>query len=212
MGTIKRFDLSELKSISNITTFIETGTHLGDGVEYALQFGFDKIISIEIDEELVNLAKDKFKNHPSVTILQGNSFTVLETILPNITDNILFWLDAHFPGADLRKKSYNEEKDLDIRLPFERELKLIYETRKQCDDIIIADDLWLYEDENLTECGNLTEHFKRCNIPLTREDVVTGKNLDFIRETMSDKWVLTKYYQDQGYMLLTPTSYHESSI
>ena len=53
MGAISRFNISQLKEKFNFSYFVETGTMNGDGVDYALQSGFDKIISIEIEDTLV---------------------------------------------------------------------------------------------------------------------------------------------------------------
>jgi len=204
MGTIKRFNLNDLIDTYDIHTFIETGTHMGDGVDYALECKFNRIISLDIDSELVANAQLKYKNIPKVTILEGNSFDVLEKILPDITESCIFWLDAHFPGADLHKKAYNSEKNMDIRLPMEKEIRLIYNTRKGYNDVIICDDLRLYEDEHLIEDVDLNTHFQRCGINLKKEDVVSGINLDFIRNEMNDKFTLHKYYNDQGYAVLLP--------
>jgi hypothetical protein len=204
MGTISRFDLKDIRESYNLNTFIETGTLYGEGVDYALQQGFSNIITIDIDPELVLLAKQKYKYNSNVTVLEGNSFDVLNDIIPTINHNCLFWLDAHFPGADLHKQAYNSVENLDIRMPLEKELEIIKKYRYSYDDVIISDDLWLYEDEDLIECGTLENHMKKCGINLTKEQIVCGKNLDFIRENMLDKFELRKYHMDQGYMVLFP--------
>ena len=59
MGSIRTFDIAQIKDKANIKTFIETGTLWGNGVDYALESGFDKIISIEINSQLAEKAKDK---------------------------------------------------------------------------------------------------------------------------------------------------------
>lgn len=204
MGTIRRFDINNLRYGYNLDRFVETGTLLGDGVDYALSSGFKNITTIEIEADLVQKAKEKYKNNPEVTVLHGNSFDVLKELIPTLTSNCLFWLDAHFPGADLNHKAYNSEPDMDVRLPLEKELDLIFEHRKNFTDVIIADDLWLYEDEELCEIGSFDAHMKRCGHNLTRNDVLSNKNLDFIRNKLGDKYELKKYYGDQGYIVLVP--------
>ncbi len=44
--------ICKLRDEFYIKNFIETGTYLGDSVELALKVGFEKIISIELLEEL----------------------------------------------------------------------------------------------------------------------------------------------------------------
>lgn len=81
-------------------TFIETGTHKGDGVIQALNAGFRKIYSIEILASSLKhaCARKQIKKaikKGKVEILQGSSEKVLPDILPGIKGTITFWLDAH---------------------------------------------------------------------------------------------------------------------
>ena len=82
--------------------FIETGTYQGDGVETALALGFQKIISIELFEELFIPVKEKFINNDKVTILNGDSGIILGDVIKNINEKITFWLDGHiFPNQEI---------------------------------------------------------------------------------------------------------------
>jgi hypothetical protein len=126
--------------------FIETGTHMGNGVLEAQKYPFKKIASIEIIQGQVLKLKNLFKTDIRVEIICDNSHHGLKNLLPQITDNAVFWLDAHFPGADLNVASYTSEKDNDIRLPLEKELTLIKNLRKEFKDLILFDDLFLYKD------------------------------------------------------------------
>ena len=176
MGTIRRFDVLDIRTTYDINTFVETGTLHGDGVDFAVSSGFENIISIEIDHELSDLAKKKYVNHPNVNIVEGNSFEILLNLIPTLKNNCLFWLDAHFPGADVYKRAYDSEPNMDIRLPLEKELDIILEHRQNFTDVIIADDLWLYEDEDKCEIGKFDIHMEKCGHDITRERAVSGKN------------------------------------
>ena len=92
MGDISIFDLKAAQDRVKTPYFIETGTLYGDGVEFAYKQGFEEIHSIEIEPFLAQQAKEKFKAFPNIHIHEGNSFEVLEQILPEIKGNITFWL------------------------------------------------------------------------------------------------------------------------
>lgn len=79
-------------------TLIETGTFYGDMV-YAMRDRFEKIISIELSADLAKRAVRRFKNHPRIQIVQGDSGVLLPQILTTITTTCLFWLDAHASGG-----------------------------------------------------------------------------------------------------------------
>src|SRR5205814_997927 len=136
----------------------------GFGVYEALRYRFDLIISIEIMEAEVERLKQAFAGDPRIHLLAGESPAVLRHILPQIQTPICFWLDAHFPGAHHKLKLYEAVQEDDIRLPLERELEVIKELRPQGKDVILIDDLRIYEKDNW-EWGNLDkaglEHIAR---------------------------------------------------
>ncbi len=72
------------------------------------------------------------------------------TILEKETGSILFWLDAHFPGADFQLAEYDAEIPELVRLPVTRELHSILcrppASCKKSASVIIIDDLQLIED------------------------------------------------------------------
>jgi len=84
------------KYVSNY--FIETGCYLGDGIQSALDSGFKNIVSIEISEEYCNICRNRFKNNPSVKIVQGDSYSDLFKLIENIDCKMTFWLDGHWFG------------------------------------------------------------------------------------------------------------------
>lgn len=90
--------------ISCPKTIVETGTYLGDGIkDYLATNYFDKIYSIEISNKYYLLNKKQFISNSNVEVLEGDSADVITNLINNkILDQtpIIFYLDAHFSGAD----------------------------------------------------------------------------------------------------------------
>lgn len=76
-------------------TFIETGTFLGDTIE-SLKHNFNKLISIELSEELAQKAQKRFIEDSNVAIIYGDSGKILPDILKETLEPCLFWLDGHY--------------------------------------------------------------------------------------------------------------------
>ncbi len=95
MTTLKKEVLEKYKS----PYFFETGTSNGDGVKIALECGFEKIFSIEIDESLYHKVKNIYHKEISegkVNLFLGDTFLIMPFILENFIDKqCTFWLDAH---------------------------------------------------------------------------------------------------------------------
>ena len=94
---VKQFYLLSLAKKHKLTTFIETGTYLGDMI-FALEPYFTDIFSIEIDESLYSEAKQRFKNSKNITIHHGDSGRVLRKVISDIQKPSLIWLDGHYSG------------------------------------------------------------------------------------------------------------------
>jgi hypothetical protein len=80
-------------------TFVETGTYLGDSVLLALECGFEKIISIELNPELYEGCVTMFKDdveEGTVELILGDSLNEVKRIAPTLTERATFWLDAHW--------------------------------------------------------------------------------------------------------------------
>lgn len=193
MGAINQFNLSRIIRDYNISYFFETGTWKGDAVAFALQYSFKKIISTEIIPVIANGAKSRFQQEPRVTIIESNSIEALAAELPSLNGNCLFWLDAHFPGADAGLERYDAVKDENIRLPLEKELTIIHELRKNFQDVLIIDDLRVYEDGPY-ENGNSPAD------TLPRKD----RNIDFINRLFGKSHIPMRTYRNEGYVLLFP--------
>jgi hypothetical protein len=193
MGSIRRFDLRKLSASYSAVCFFETGTWHGDAVAYALDAGFKKIISVEIMPELAEEAKKRFQSYQNVTIIEGNSAPTLLNELPALKGNCIFWLDAHFPGADAGMSQYDSENDEARRLPLEKEIEAIKICRAGYRDVVIIDDLRIYEDGPF-ENGNSPEE------TLPKQN----RNIDFVFKQFSDTHSIERSYLDEGYLLLLP--------
>jgi len=79
--------------------FVETGTFRGDGVQQALDAGYEEVYSIELSESLYMCAKERFKDRPNVHLIHGDSSKVLWDVISQINGPITFWLDGHYSGG-----------------------------------------------------------------------------------------------------------------
>jgi len=173
--------------------FVETGTGIGTGLAYALTHNFDKLYSMEINYQLYHECKDKF-NDSRLELIHNTSLSGLKIILPELdkNDKVLFWLDAHFPGADFQLGSYDDKISEILKLPLKSEIELIHKTRKNCKDVFIIDDLQLFEDGDyeLKWEQDFIDKFRRSN--------------EFIYNLYSKTHNFIKDYRHQGFLILEP--------
>jgi len=79
---------------------LETGTHKGDGVQNALNNGFEEIISVEILPEYHEACVERFKDNNKVHLFLGDSNEKMEEMLELIKEPSLIFLDGHFNNGD----------------------------------------------------------------------------------------------------------------
>jgi len=196
MGELNVHNLLEYINKYKCTTFVETGTGKGFGLAYAMQFPFEKFYSIEIIELLYRDAKDFFKSirNKDLSLLHTDSLTGMKEIMKMVPKktSILFWLDAHFPGADFQIGSYDDEHPKNIKLPLMYEIELILSTRPHSKDVFIIDDLNIYE-EGVYELGNSTMRSK-----------LGYPSLNSLYHLVEKSHNVTKIYRHQGSLVLTP--------
>lgn len=162
-------DINNLQSFFTLTekvlskyinhTFIETGTYLGDSVELALKIGFEKIISIELLEELQIRNIKKFEKEISegkVDLITGDTSILFNEIVFSLNKRATFWLDAH---QDLGPQGQK-------KCPLYDELEAISNSSIK-DHTILIDDMRclngnIHWSEGITLEG-ITERIKRIN-------------------------------------------------
>jgi hypothetical protein len=99
---------------------------------------FEKIISIELGDDLYSNAKIRFKKNKNIIILKGDSGKILPTILSDLKDPAIFWLDGHYSAGVTAKG----EKDC----PIFEELNSIFQSKK-FNHILLIDDARCFNGE-----------------------------------------------------------------
>ena len=84
----------------NTEYFFESGTHVGQGVQKALDAGFTNIISVELAPHYYERCTYIFKDNPYVHLYMGDTEDLLEGLISPINEPITFWLDGHNSGYD----------------------------------------------------------------------------------------------------------------
>ena len=98
------FFKSVTTNISEYPIFIETGTQTGATVFGLLDY-FKHLHTIELSDHWHTKAKQFFEQRYSnkkdkLTLHLGDSKNVLNYLLPNINEPVVFFLDAHYSGGD----------------------------------------------------------------------------------------------------------------
>lgn len=199
MGRISHpVNLEKLIKVLNLKNFVESGTGDCSSMKIAADLNlFENLYGIDLDEDLYNRAVSMFKS--SVKMYNGYSKDEMLKIVGELSDRpTLFWLDAHFPGADYKGVKYDAEKDDSKRIPLEAELKIISENRDITNDVFIIDDLRIYADLP----GGSWEF----------RSTAGAENHDFIETLIGKTHLLVEHHQDQGYMLGFPLSVSEEIV
>ena len=95
---VKQTAIEEYQKKFLYDTLIETGTYKGDMVETQRR-NFKKIYSIELGADLYRECKERFKRFGHITLLQGDSTSVLPELMKGISQPAVFWLDGHYSGG-----------------------------------------------------------------------------------------------------------------
>ncbi len=118
-----------------ITTAIETGTYFGVGT---LQLAglFESVWTIENDPVLAEFFEKNYGHVKNVRMRLGQSANVLKEILPSLSREVLFFLDAHWFASSSRS-SFLEGR----QCPLLEELRAIREClRWRRGSVIMVDD------------------------------------------------------------------------
>jgi len=119
--------------------FIETGTYLGEGVQAALEAGFERIWTVDLELDKRWEAEQPFPQSPNINFAVGDSALFLADLVPTVDAPATFWLDAHPTGY------FNL---LQPDLPLINELLALSFSPRHFDDIILIDDLRLFNSED----------------------------------------------------------------
>ncbi len=196
MGHVNFFNIQQVMQRFGTETFFETGLGFGASVEWVQKFPFKRIISVDIVAEQVESLRTKFANDPRVELLAGNSVDVMRHRLAGLEGNVLFWLDAHYPGFGHGGKPLDAEPNLEVRLPLELELRAIKELRPACHDVILIDDLRIYEEDRF-------EHGSMLDLKIGELAKFDSR---FLYEIFDDTHNARRFLNHTGYLALTPKS------
>lgn len=191
MGSLKAFNVQSLKDKYRLTHFVETGTGLGDSLRFAETFGFDRLLSCEVDPQCFVKLTGGVPLGKNTIIYAKKSNEFLADILRYIKGNTLFWLDAHFPGSYTAFTGY-DHRDEGMRCPLRQELQIIRLLRDCSKDVIICDDLRIYQHGNYGN-GSLPDYIAPTTEGIEEEIYRYSKTHNVEYD-----------YRDEGYLLLTP--------
>jgi hypothetical protein len=198
MGEINIFDLTPYVEKHNCKTYFETGTGKGVCLSHALNFDFEKFYSVDLDEELVNDAKNRFVGYP-LTLINDYSSKALEQYVPTLTQEpVFFFLDAHFPGADFHKMSYEESIRTykEEAFPLHLELQSIKKSRNTDKDVFLIDDFKLYEEGDYEFGGWAYSGLQ--------EELGLVTKSQFIYDLFKDTHTFEKSLRHQGFLFIIP--------
>ena len=124
--------------------WIETGTYYGDTTKILSDIA-EKVISIESDKRLYDLAIKKFENSEKINVINGESQNLLQDILKNESyKNLCLFLDAHTCLDHITNKLVSKNETLET--PIMIELKIIESYIKKFNNVnILIDDIRLFD-------------------------------------------------------------------
>lgn len=114
---VKEAVLREYARRFGTRVLVETGTFLGD-MPAELRGAFEAIYTIELSEELHARAVKRFRPWSHIHPLQGDSADVLPSVLAQLSQPALFWLDGHHSGGITARGL--------LSTPIVREVELIF--------------------------------------------------------------------------------------
>ena len=186
---------SDLKSKYDLVDFIEAGYGEGVGVRAALDAGFESVTSIEIVPEIAEAAGSEWAEDENgrVTILENNSYDGLSLACQKLRGPILFYLDAYFPA----RWGYTKPAD-EFNYPLEVELEVISACRPVGEDVIVINNLSLYE----RGCEKPTEGWK----------FSPYQDSAFIERLFGETHGILRDKSGSGTAILTPKTMEEKTI
>ncbi|MGA9113439.1 MAG: hypothetical protein WB802_06530 [Candidatus Dormiibacterota bacterium] len=78
---------------------VETGTNLGDSAAVLAEM-VDRVWTVELSPRYAEWARARHAATSAITLLEGDSATVLAGLAPGIDEPALYWLDAHWCAGD----------------------------------------------------------------------------------------------------------------
>jgi hypothetical protein len=127
---VKQRQVREFGRRFGLRVLVETGTYTGDMLA-ATAANFERLHSIELSEMLQRKAAERFRNQPHIQVHHGDSAAMLPSVLAQLSEPCLFWLDAHYSGGVTAMGGRET--------PIVLELECIFDRRCERDVILIDD-------------------------------------------------------------------------
>ncbi|MCE9613253.1 MAG: hypothetical protein K8T26_03200 [Lentisphaerae bacterium] len=104
---VKQRTLLQFARDYQLNILVETGTYRGDTIE-AMRTHFDRLYSIELNPELHQKAKERFRDKGRhIVLIQGDSARELGHVVAQLEQPALFWLDGHYSGTGTARGEQN---------------------------------------------------------------------------------------------------------
>lgn len=229
MGLLSCFNLPSLALQHGCWRWLETGTAAGEGVAHALRVGvFRELHSIEAHEathaaacrRFAQLTGNREPRTENIHLHLGHTPDVLARLLPTWAPGpTFFWLDAHFPGADVGAADYTAEPDPARRWPLQGELDALAASPEIAREaVILIDDLRIYTGQawNYAHCraGALDLRRPLGEIPGASHQFPGGSeiapplNLSAFAESHTPE----VWHWMEGYLLLVPNTDSQTKV
>jgi len=134
----KQSQLHWLAEMYGLRTFVETGTYLGETTA-AMEPFFDNLFTVELSDQLYADAQAKFADTPKISTIHGNSAHEIPSLIKQLTEPTLFWLDGHYSGGATAGDSHAN--------PIFEELTAILDDESRFAHVIVIDDARLFGTE-----------------------------------------------------------------
>ena len=186
-------NIEDVKSKYGLTSFIETGTGMGETITNLIKYNFKLIQSCEIENLQYELNILKF-NQDNVLLHLGKSETILPIMLDNSNSPSLIFLDAHFPGQGyVRSEFVEDEYKMSEILPLEVELNILEKWEHIDKSVVVIDDIRIYEKGD----------YEKGDWPEGRE-LLNNPSFEFIESFLTTTHDKIKLNKHQGCIIYTP--------
>lgn len=88
-----------LRDRAGVRTFVESGTFKGETASWAADL-FEQVITIELSPEIHRETSGRLASKSNISFRLGHTSTVLASLLPQMREPAIFWLDAHWSGLN----------------------------------------------------------------------------------------------------------------
>lgn len=189
-----KFDLREIKDKYRCNFYLETGLYQVrecSSIINALNSGFEKCYTIEIQKKWINYAKNKSKLKDIINknIISHNLFLInddscnLEKYILNDSfeeNKCLFFLDAHADDANIKSE---------FKCPVDKELEAISKLKRK-DHVICIDDMRIIREKSPWNDNRYNDYFDKIKELLMK--INKDYNISFLKG-IQEKDVLIAY-------------------